>query len=54
VSAAFVGVTELAKIQNNASGARTSITTKDFGRAPMSVAEINQRNREYWNGTGRN
>ncbi len=54
VSAAFIGATELVKMQNNASGARTSITTKDFGRAPMSVAEINQRNREYWNGTGRN
>ncbi|MGY2438567.1 DUF2213 domain-containing protein [Pseudomonas sp. SDO52101_S400] len=54
VSAAFVGVTELAKIQNNATGARTSITTKDFGRAPMSVADINEANRKFWNGTGRN
>lgn len=54
VSAAFIGVTELAKIQNNASGARTSITTKDFGRAPMGVAEINEANRKFWNGTGRN
>ncbi|WP_371355584.1 DUF2213 domain-containing protein [Pseudomonas chlororaphis] len=54
VAAAFVGVTELAKIQNNASGARNSITTKDFGRPPLSVAEINQRNREFWNGSGRN
>lgn len=54
VGATFVGVTELAKLQNNASGARTSITTKDFGRAPTSVADINQRNREFWNGSGRN
>ncbi|QLL11711.1 DUF2213 domain-containing protein [Pseudomonas chlororaphis] len=54
VSAAFIGVTEFAKMQNNASGARNSITTKDFGRPPLSVAEINQRNREFWNGSGRN
>jgi len=54
VAATFVGVTEFAKLQNNATGARASITTKDFGRAPMSVADINQRNREFWNGSGRN
>lgn len=54
VSAAFIGATELVKMQNNASGARTSITTKDFGRAPMGVAEINEANRKFWNGTGRN
>jgi hypothetical protein len=54
VAATFVGVTEFAKLQNNAAGARTSVTTKDFGRAPQSVAEINQRNREFWNGSGRN
>lgn len=54
VSAAFIGATELVKMQNNTSGARTSITTKDFGRAPMGVAEINEANRKFWNGTGRN
>ncbi|MCK1783451.1 DUF2213 domain-containing protein [Pseudomonas sp. TNT11] len=54
VSAAFVGATELVKMQNNASGARTAITTRDFGRAPMGVAEINEANRKFWNGTGRN
>ena len=54
VSATFVGVTEFAKLQNNSAGARTSITTKDFGRAPMSVADINEANRKFWNGTGRN
>ncbi|MDI2595014.1 DUF2213 domain-containing protein [Pseudomonas sp. 681] len=49
VSAVFVGASELAKARNNGAGARSSISTKDFGRAPLSVDEINKRNREFWN-----
>ncbi|MCS3839399.1 hypothetical protein HNR03_004010 [Pseudomonas sp. JAI111] len=48
VSAVFVGASELAKARNNSAGNRTSINTKDFGRAPLSVEEINKRNREFW------
>jgi hypothetical protein len=49
VSAVFVGASELAKVRNNNAGTRTTINTKDFGRAPLSVDEINKRNKEFWN-----
>lgn len=49
IDAAFIGASELIKSQNNAKGVRTGVGTKDFGRAPMSVAEINARNRDFWN-----
>jgi len=49
VSAVFVGASELAKARNNNAGTRTTINTKDFGRAPLSVDEINKRNKEFWN-----
>lgn len=53
VSTAFMGASELAKTRNNMSTTRPSIGTKDFGRAPLSVAEINQRNKEFWSGNDR-
>jgi hypothetical protein len=53
VSAVFVGASELAKARNNNVGTRTTINTKDFGRAPLSVDAINKANREFWN-QGRN
>lgn len=49
VSAVFIGASELAKARNNNAGTRTTINTKDFGRAPLSVDEINKRNKEFWN-----
>lgn len=49
VSAVFVGASELAKARNNNAGTRATINTKDFGRAPLSVDEINKRNKEFWN-----
>lgn len=49
VSAVFIGASELAKARNNSAGTRTTATTKDFGRAPLSVDEINKRNKEFWN-----
>ncbi|MBH3360750.1 DUF2213 domain-containing protein [Pseudomonas guariconensis] len=48
VSAAFTGASELAKLSNNNQGARTSTTTKDFGR-PQSIADINAANKAFWN-----
>ncbi|HED9596917.1 TPA: DUF2213 domain-containing protein, partial [Acinetobacter baumannii] len=48
VDAAFIGASELIKQQNNAAGVRSGISTRDFGRAPMTPAEMNKRNREYW------
>lgn len=48
VSAAFTGASELAKLSNNSQGARTSTTTKDFGR-PQSIADINAKNQAFWN-----
>ena len=49
VDAAFIGASELIKHQNNAAGVRSGVSTRDFGRAPMSPAEMNTRNREFWN-----
>ena len=48
VDAAFVGASELIKQQNNQRGIRTGISTKDFGRAPKSVEDINASNRDFW------
>lgn len=48
VSAAFTAASELAKLSNNSQGARTSTTTKDFGR-PQSIADINAKNQAFWN-----
>ncbi|MEQ1067251.1 DUF2213 domain-containing protein [Acinetobacter sp. XH1741] len=52
IDAAFAGASELIKQQNNAKGVRSGITTRDFGRAAPTPAEINQRNREFWNKQG--
>lgn len=49
VDAAFIGASELIKQKNNAAGVRSGVSTRDFGRAPASPAEINARNREFWN-----
>lgn len=45
---AFIGASELVKQKNNSLGVRSGISTKDFGRAPSTVADINARNREFW------
>lgn len=52
IDAAFVGASELIKQQNNAKGVRSGISTRDFGRAAPMPAEINQRNRDFWNKQG--
>lgn len=53
VDTAFTGASELIKQKNNASGVRSGISTKDFGRAPTSVSDINARNREFWANRGK-
>lgn len=52
IDAAFAGASELIKQQNNAKGIRSGIKTTDFGRAAPTPAEINKRNREFWNKQG--
>lgn len=47
VPAVFAGAAALAAGRNNGQG-RTSIQTKDFGKAPLSLADINDRNAEFW------
>lgn len=47
VDALFVAASEIVKSANNAHGARTSVTVKDFGGV-TTVADINKRNREAW------
>lgn len=49
IDMAFTGAAELIKQQNNAAGVRSGISTKDWGRAAPSPAEMNARNREFWN-----
>ncbi len=47
VDALFVAASEIVKAANNASGARSGVTVKDFGGV-TTVADINKRNRETW------
>lgn len=47
VNATFMGASELMKAQNNGGAHASSAPTKDFGKR-ATVADINQRNREYW------
>jgi len=49
IDAAFTGAAELIKSQNNAKGFRSGVSTKDFGRQPLTIDQINERNRAYWN-----
>ncbi len=49
LDAAFIGASELIKQINNSSGVRSGISTKDFGRAPTSISDINAKNRAFWN-----
>lgn len=49
IDTAFIGASELIKQKNNAAGVRSGISTRDFGRPPASPADINARNREFWN-----
>lgn len=48
IDAAFAGASELIKQQNNMKGIRSGISTKDFGKAPMTPAEINAINRSHY------
>lgn len=47
VHAAFMGASELVKVQNNASASRGAAPTRDFGKA-KTVADINAANRKFW------
>ncbi|OTG82360.1 DUF2213 domain-containing protein [Acinetobacter sp. ANC 4648] len=49
VDAAFIGASELIKQQNNAKGVRTGVTTRDFGRSAPTPADINAKNKAFWN-----
>ena len=48
VGLVFHLASEAVRAANNAQGVRTGITTKDFGRAPPSISEINKRNAAFW------
>lgn len=51
VHAAFMGASEMVKVQNNGAASKTGITTKDFGKV-RTVAEINEANRKFWDRQG--
>ncbi|MFP0547897.1 DUF2213 domain-containing protein [Acinetobacter baumannii] len=53
IDAAFIGASELMRQTNNAKGVRSGISTKDFGRAPMSISDINAQNRQFWANRGK-
>lgn len=53
VDAAFIGASELIKHLNNIQGIRSGIKTSDFGRAAPTPADINARNRAFWNQQGK-
>ena len=48
LDAAFIGASELIRQRNNSAGARSGISTRDFGRPPASITEINANNRQFW------
>ena len=48
LDAAFIGASELIRQRNNSAGARSGISTRDFGRPPASIADINKSNRQFW------
>ncbi|WP_029953932.1 DUF2213 domain-containing protein [Achromobacter sp. DH1f] len=47
VSTIFNGAAALRRHQNNTSGVRSGISTRDFGR-PSTVSSINEQNRKFW------
>lgn len=47
VDALFMAASEIVKAANNAGGIRSAISTMDFG-SPMTVSDLNKRNREFW------
>ncbi|WP_175984584.1 DUF2213 domain-containing protein [Burkholderia stabilis] len=49
VDAIFTGAAELMRATNNASASSGKVTTRDFGK-PTSIADINERNRKFWDG----
>lgn len=49
VNTIFTGAAELMRHTNNARGMRSGINTRDFGRQ-TTVADVNQRNRQFWAG----
>lgn len=47
IDVAFAGASELLRDKNNSSASRSSISIRDFGKAPISAAEINERNKKF-------
>lgn len=47
IRSVFSGAVAMAKHMNNSQGARTTAATRDFGKAPPSIADINKANREF-------
>lgn len=48
LDAVFFGASQLMKAQNNAGGQRSGVSTRDFGRQPVTPQSINDANRQYW------
>lgn len=48
VDTVFVAASEMAKHRNNAKGSRHGIKTQDFGKAPVSLSDMNKRNAAFW------
>jgi len=48
IRSVFNGAAAMARHMNNSQGQRTGAPTRDFGKAPPSIAEINKANQAAW------
>lgn len=48
LDAAFIGASTIMGQANNQRGVRTGVNTKDFGKRPPTISEINAANRKHW------
>lgn len=48
IRSVFNGAAAMARHMNNSQGARAHAATRDFGKAPPSIAEINKANAAHW------
>lgn len=49
IDTVFTGASELIRAKNNGLGARSTVATQDFGKAPMTNAALNERFKAHWN-----
>jgi hypothetical protein len=48
VETVFIAASEMARANNNSRGSVRGVATSDFDKAPVSIAEMNKRNADFW------